>query len=488
MKLLLSVFFIFLLFTPFHAFGQYTATIETSGIINTGENTPFWLHANRRGIYSGSGSQFLTRLGAEATSDLGEKIRLQYGAELIARPGPDATASFNLGYLQLRGYGFEFAGGRFKHTVPMDSDELSLGAMGISRNATPVPKIRIGLENWTGIPFTGDLLSFYGHLAHGWLGSERYTEKVLLHEKTFYLRAGNKSGLNLYGGLTHFAMWGGKNHPEYGDIPTRFRDFADVVFAFGGDNSTPGPDHAHSLGNHTGAWDFGFHISPGNWKIKVYRQFPYEDFSNLFFKSYMDALTGISLRFPENSSGPFDRVLYEYLYTKFQAGPRESRGDRINDGQGPYRYNENYYNHYIYRTGWVYNKRTLGNPLFTPADSNTGILNNRIIAHHFGFVSSPGRVLITGKATFSRNYGKRCDNRIPDIGEGELFGIECTDEVIMTRERSLDQWSFLLGAEIPVRFIEDGYGRMSAFLHFAFDNGLPAGDQSGVLAGLRWTL
>ena len=51
---------------------------------------------------------------------------------------------------------------------------------------------------------------------------------------------------------------------------------------------------------------------------------------------------------------------------------------------------DNYYNHYLYQSGWTNNGRVIGNPLFT-LGTNKGrysdgryIINNRFRAHHLG--------------------------------------------------------------------------------------------------------
>ena len=73
---------------------------------------------------------------------------------------------------------------------------------------------------------------------------------------------------------------------------------------------------------------------------------------------------------------------------------------------------DNYYNHYIYQSGWTYSGRVIGNPLFT-LGSNPGhyndriyIVNNRLIAHHIGLSGdfSP-QIKYKLLATFSKNYG-----------------------------------------------------------------------------------
>lgn len=478
-----SIFFLIILGIFSCAEGQTRTSFETSTIISNSNTTPFWFQANRSGIYSRGGNQFLTRLQAHRKSELSDRFDILYGADLIARPGRNSTLSFNQGYFKAHVFGLEFAAGRFHNISPISNADLSLGSLGISGNATPIPQLKIGLNKWQPLPFFDNFVEISGHISHGWLGSRRYTEDVLLHEKVFHAKFGGDGSFNMYGGLAHYAKWGGNNHPSGRDVPTRFRDFFAVFFSLEGDEDTPGPEQAHALGDHLGAWDFGFQLELNDYEIHAYRQFPYEDYSNLFFKSYMDALTGISVQIPDYVKFPANQILYEFLYTKFQAGPREAR-ENPDDGQGPYRYNENYYNHYFYRTGWVYQMRTIGNPLFTPSPENLGILNNRIIAHHIGIISAFSQSKLTGKATFSRNYGKRCDNRVPDIGEGELFGIECINEVETVRERSIDQWSFYLGIDTPVPFLSRN--DFIVRIQVAYDNGRLAGDQVGTLFGIKW--
>jgi hypothetical protein len=471
---------------------QSRSSAETAGIISTSDTTPFWFQSNQYGIYAADGSQLMTRLQYHAVRTDAGAFDIRYGADLIARPGNSATLNFNQGYLGIQSYGIELIAGRFHNTSPIHDEELSMGSLGISTNASPVPQVRIGLADWTSVPFTRDFLQIKGHIAHGWLGSRRYTEDLLLHEKVGHLRLGGNLPVNFYAGLAHYVKWGG-NHPEYGDIPTRWSDFKNVFFAYPGDEQTPGPMQTYVLGDHLGAWDFGFFIDIGETNITLYRQHPLESRDNLKLKSLQDALTGISINLPENSPIPIRRFLYEYMYTKYQDGPRrENFGGVIERDR--YRGNENYYNHGIYRSGWVYNYRTIGNPLFMPSDENMGVFNNRIVAHHIGIISHLfDGIQLTAKATFSRNYGKYCDNRVPDLGERELFGVECgpdqwgdnaTEMIHTIAGHSVDQWSFLAGVTVPLRLFENQ--NVQLMVKLAFDNGALAGDQAGGFVGLRW--
>lgn len=463
---------------------QHRTSIESAAIISSDSVTPFWFQSNRHGIYSTNGNQFNFRLQSHQTHELSSSLTMQAGADLIARPGPNSTLYFNQGYLKLRGYGFEFAAGRFHNSSPTNNELLSMGSLGVSHNAIPIPQIRLGLIDWTPLPFTNDFVEVKGHIAHGWLGHRRYIVDALLHEKAAHIRFGGDSSFKPYFGIAHYVKWSG-TEPNGREVPARFRDFIGVFFALGGDEQTPGPDQTYALGDHLGALDMGFYFTRNEFDILVYRQFPFELLTNVLLKSYMDALTGISIDFPDRITF-LDQFLYEFLYTKYQAGPRELRDDREPDGRGDYRYNENYYNHFFYRSGWTNYMRTIGNPLFTVNEDNLGIFNNRIVAHHVAFISTIDSITLTGRATFSRNFGKRCDNRVPDLGEYEYFGIECVNVIETVGGRSLDQWSFQVGLETPVPI--NHRRNLSAYLEFALDSGRLAGSQAGALIGFRWDL
>lgn len=479
---LLATFLIILFFSVNDLYAQFS--VETSGIISSEDNTPFWFESNRNGIFSREGSQFLIRFQYHDGKDDIGKFDLLYGAGLITRPGNQSTISLNQGYLKIRGFGLEFAGGRFIDPSPLYDRPLGMGSLGISTNATPIPKIKLGLSDWAAVPFTNKFIQVQGYISHGWLGSERYADDVLLHEKAGYIKFGGDRAINLYGGLVHYVLWGGISpDPSVGNIPNDFSDFIDIFFAQSGDESTPGPDQAYVLGNQLGTWAFGSVIDLQETDINIYLQAPIESKYDLKLKNMSDILTGISLSFSEDLNLPIDSFVYEYLYTKDQGGER-----RLNPQADPsvdlYRGNQNYYNHEIYKTGWAYQFRMIGNPLFKLNEENRGVLNNRIVAHHIGFESNFETFDLFGKVTFSRNYGKRCDNRVPDLGEQELFGIRCENTVDTIPGRSLEQWSFLAGAEIPLAIIAEE--KITFRIEAALDNGRLFGNQFGVLTSIKW--
>ena len=112
---------------------------------------------------------------------------------------------------------------------------------------------------------------------------------------------------------------------------------------------------------------------------------------------------------------------YEFIYTMDQSGSHGA-------SDSTYGW-DNYFNHYIYQSGWTYNNKMIGNPLFTvgrnPGRYSDGIyiINNRIKAHHFGLAgkirnNANYRIFLT----YSKNYGTYPDkNYYNSNGENYKF-------------------------------------------------------------------
>ena len=462
-----------------HSIGQSTdLSVDFIGVGSTSDQTPFWIQSNRFGQYSTDGNQVLTRIQAHSSvlPENSSIFNINYGADLIARPGPQQTLSFNQAYLKIRAYAIEFSGGRFHARNPIHDERLSMGSLGVSGNSVPVPQVRLGIPEWTGVPFTNDYVQIRAHVAHGWLEKDRYTKSPLYHEKVGHVRFGGNFPLNIYAGLAHYAMWGGYDNPAYGELPAKFSDFFRVFAGKGGDIRAPEVEADYLLGDHLGAWDFGFFLDLNNISMTFYRQMPLETKDNLKLQSPQDALNGLSVQFDESLGLPIAGLTYEFMYTKWQDGPR--RENVLEDGtrcfdfpercRDRFQGNENYYNHSIYRTGWATHGRTMGNPLFltsrVPVTSSTyGIINNRIVAHHLGVEAEIFDMNVVGKVTYSRNYGIR-ENPLPEPENQISLGLFMYRNIILF--------------DRPLTLLTD----------VAFDSGDLFGSQFGASLGLRWSL
>ena len=157
------------------------------------------------------------------------------------------------------------------------------------------------------------------------------------------------------------------------------------------------------MGNHLGIWDLSYEKEQNEKKIKLYYQHPFEDESGArWLLNRFDGLYGIELI--SNKKNYINQFLYEYINTMNQSGS-------LGATDSTYGW-DNYYNHYIYQSGWTYYNKVIGNPLFTLGSNkgsysdNVYIINNRIKAHHIGLMGAfTKKINYKILFTYSQNFG-----------------------------------------------------------------------------------
>lgn len=465
---------IILLFAGHTSFAQEKNILYNAGFSAFGassEAPPFWLTANRNGLVRSDQATGFFRVAAHTPLRETNRFDYEVGLDLVGYPVGGRELYINQLYGRVKFGALQAYGGRIIETHGIHDVSLSSGSMGWSTNALPMPKIGLSLPDWAPIPFSQGFLDVKGHIAHGWFEEDRYTESPYLHEKTVYGRIGGESVFNFYGGIMHYVVWGG-NSPQYGTLPGRLKDFPSVLLATGGDEDAPPGEEDYMLGDHLGAWDFGFFLNLDDYRIKVYRHFPLETKDNLKFSSPQDGLLGLHLQLRGN--GIVTGILYEHLYTMWQDGPRVLDTGNWRDGE---KGRENYYNHGIYRSGWTYHGRTIGNPLLLPtqntADGGRGIENNRVTAHHIGVEgtitpTTTWRTLLT----LSNNHGRWGSIENPLWDENyKYYG-------------GLRQFSFLTEITTALPWQENLYLNASV----AGDAGELHPNRLGMLLGVSWGL
>jgi hypothetical protein len=346
-----------------------------------------------------------------------ERWALRYGLDAIARASSNESAHLPEAFVEAR-YGFlRLWAGRRAEPIGSPDGRLTSGSLGTSRNATPIPMVALATNGYTGVPFTNRWVEFKGRYTHGWLPDDRVVEGTFLHQKTLHLRAGAPSPVRLHAGLIHNAMWGGTS-PRFGRLPQSLDDYWRTIVALNGSEDAPEGEAAYIQGDHFGAIDVGAAAEIGPFTVQAYRQFVYEDRDNLKLKSPQDGLFGLVLR-DTRANRWVDALVYEHLYTKWQNGPVSPSGPERGGPGGQ----DNYYNHYIYKSGWTLYGRTAGSPLLTPfAESQAGIANNRVVGHHLGVGGHAGPVAYRVRATYTRSYGTYQEKEIArDNGEEYRF-------------------------------------------------------------------
>lgn len=398
-----------------------------------GDKTPLWMTANRHGISGVSGDYGYLRAKVEGEGILGRKDKRHpwtygYGVDLVGGYGMTGSKFFPAqAYLQANYRAIRFQIGMKENQLAMKDDRLSSGSQTFGINARPVPQVRFEIPEYLSITGKSNWAAIKGHISYGMMTDGNWQEKYtrnslyhyskngLYHSKAGYLRIGNenKFPLTVEGGLEMATQFGGTSYRVHDredlrdqpvKMPHNFRAFFDALFCLGGD-PTDGV-YTNVAGNTLGSWLLALNYKGKNWRARVYYDHFFEDHSMMFLEyGWKDGLIGAELELPRNPV--VSKVVYEHLYTKYQAGPiYHDHNDVIPDQVSGV---DNYYNHHLY-AGWEHWGQGFGNPLIvTPLYRADGTLNfnsNRVKAHHIGLMGSPTaewdyRVL----ASFMQSWG-----------------------------------------------------------------------------------
>lgn len=147
-------------------------------------------------------------------------------------------------------------------------------------------------------------------------------------------------------------------------------------------------------------------------KMGVYWMYPFEDGSGLQMATLGDGIYGYHLTNKGHFPDWFNQAVFEFVYTKNQTGPgysdpRGNEGGPVDEHGDRYWGRDNYYNNYVYQSGWTYNGLNLGMPLMLTRkqhveylgeetlDGSSAFSSNRMKAYHIG---------ISGKVNSSTTF------------------------------------------------------------------------------------
>ena len=325
---------------------------------------------------------------------------MNYGAEIIFPLNQIEEPLFNQAYLRLIKNNFYFQIG--KKSNQLKYNDLSSGSLVESANATPISKILISSMNYNKISFFKIDFQYLVKISHGWVKNPQYIKNPFLHQKSINIKKEFSENSHINLGLDHVVIWAGET-TQHGEQPARLSDYFRVIFAMPGSQNSINQEQKNSLGNHLGAWTFSYERKYKNQILMLYMEHPFEDESGArWVLNEFDGLYGININQKEASY--ISNFTYEYLNTMDQSG---------SSGASDSTYGwDNYYNHYLYHSGWTNNGDVIGNPLFT-VGANKGrysdghyIINNRLKAHHFGFQGKIfQKIYYKTLFTYSQNFG-----------------------------------------------------------------------------------
>lgn len=390
---------------------EYKAAVGAS--LSHGAHTPLWLNANRFGFSGIERNNMWLRIGAFKHMDESRRFSWGAGVDLGVAHRMQSTFIPQQLYAEIKYRCLDAMIGAKEISDAFLPQDLSSGAMTQGWNARPIPQLRVGIFDYAGFWGCNDWFAVKGHIAYGafddnwWLDrwanpQYQYTLNTLYCSRAIYFRGGNDDRFPLTGelGLVMDSQFGGKTwmpayngKPGYWDHhPTYIKAWAKAFIPTSGGTDTAVGEQTNVEGNFLGNWSMALKWEdPSGWMARLYYQHFFEDHSMLFFDyPWKDGLYGIQGRLPEN---PFvSEIVYEFIYSKDQAGPVYWDHTPTIDYQISGR--DSYYNHYIYN-GWQNWGQAIGNPLFTSPIYNDShspdFRSNRIVAHHVGFKGKPSR-------------------------------------------------------------------------------------------------
>lgn len=375
------------------------------GVTSSGDYSPFWIQSREYGKISASPTSADMLIGIN--KEFGTKTRLvDYGFKadlLLQQADKKTTAYFHELYVKARLSVFDLIAGTREEKLGNQDSTLSCGGFLFSQNARPMPKVTLGIEHFTVVPYTFGLLEIKGAIAHGWFTDNIYATNLYLHHKYLYGKIGGRLPVHFQYGVDHVAQWGGIV-PGFGQQPAGFNDFISIFFGKAGGKNATVNDQLNALGNHIISQSMRLDADISDFNVSGYWQNLSEDGPvklMWYSMNIPDGLWGVSIR---NKKFPFVQgILYEYLNTTDQSGPYHDKDGLIYGGS------DSYFTNGIYQNGWTYFSRTIGTPFISsPLYNKNGrvsIVNTRVQVHHIGMEGDVSGYKYKLLSSFSKNYG-----------------------------------------------------------------------------------
>jgi hypothetical protein len=386
---------------------------ETAGMAGTGAHAPFWHTSNRQGLPSIKTNNCYMHHAALGSISNSKGLNFDYGLDLGAGAGLESNLFVHQLYLDIDYKWLGLSAG-MKERWSDKNPKLSSGALTWSGNSKPIPELRAGIPEYVRVPILGSWFSVKGHVGYGRLtddtwrkdyGGGSYTEDILFHSKSLFVRFGDYErfplqvtlGLemnNLFGGV----WYSGGNVRIF---PSDAAAYWTALFPFHKIEQQGIDD-----GDNVGSWHLNFDYSLNDWHFGAYYEHYYEDHSSMlgieyknntegekgfifygFRRNWMDGLFGIEINAPEGLRF-FKNAVFEFLNTKGLSGPLCHSVAFNTDGMAVVEeidgrddmYNHNTYDSYTHH-GYAIGNPVLISPVYYGSDR---FRSNRVQMFHLG--------------------------------------------------------------------------------------------------------
>lgn len=421
---------------PLFAMGQknyhLSYRIGTEVTFSGGDNSPYWLTANKFGLGGAEKNNFYFRAGADWYKSYRHGWKLAAGLDLAAGYKTPEDFWFQQAYFDVSWKMLTLSmGSKERVSSPLDKNvDLTSGWMTEGINTRPVPQVRAEIRDFYSLPFTGHWLALKGHIAYGAFLDGKWQERfaapgmlygrdIKYHSKALMLRVGKKETfpLEFEVGLHMATQFCGDQMQKNADgsssvvldMPDGFSNYINAFFPSSGGSDTTWGEQVNVEGNMLGSWNFALNYYLHDWKFRLYLDHFFEDQSQLVWQygRWKDGQIGLQIDFPANRW--VSSFVWEGISTKDQTGPILYDGFAGSFSDLQMSGCDNYFNHYIYQA-WQYYGMGMGAPLLPgPAYNKDGSItfrSNRMRGHHFGLQGTPlpgldWRIL----ASFTRHRG-----------------------------------------------------------------------------------
>lgn len=351
---------------------------EISSVFSSGNTSPYFIRANQYGNISAEPMSGNISLGVIKPATRPNRwFDYDFGLVLTGRVqgNPQLHTVFGTGYFRefyahVRLYIIDITAGIHPVHYGVGDEQLSSGSWIVSSNAHPIPRITVGIDNWTAFPGLFGYAEIKGGVSVGILSDHNpYVTHTKWHHLFAGLQLGGKLPINVSYELHHAAQWGGYS-AKYGDLENNFSSLYNVVLGRSG--GTAANEFLNMQGNHIIGQTLCLTAKGKQWCVDAYWQSINDDGQLTFMgctQNKKDGLWGIHA---QQTAWPYiSGLTYEFIHTTDQSGTFHDRDGMIFGG------NDNYYNNIIYQQGWTYHGLTIGMSLLTPD-------NNRVCAHFVG--------------------------------------------------------------------------------------------------------
>ena len=237
-----------------------------------------------------------------------------------------------------------------------------------------------------------------------------YSEKVLYHHKSFYMRIGLPEGRWVWEmGYRLDSQFGGKKTDnatgEVFDNGGGWKRYWHALIPQKGDSETTLGDQVQYEGNILGSEFLKLTHNNDLFSLSAYLENYFDDFSGMGKLNGFDGLWGIEYK--GHKFKYIDNAVFEYYQSTHQSGPLH--GLDFDDMALKTGGADDYYNNFFY-TGWEHWGYSLGTPLsVSPVYNDNGSLRfyyNRVRAFHVAFSGDlSDEVSYVGRFNHSRTWG-----------------------------------------------------------------------------------